>query len=260
MNFPRVLLVGGLLLAGMLAHAEHFMFQSAWEADWHGALGTRTLRSLRHPLAFDRLNGRPGDKTIDRHEAAGLAAGANSLSPAVDVRAGARASCNPECLLRGAPLSRGLVRHENLWRVASGRPVFPERRSFAEDCRPDVFSGKCGKPEEGPSANRMTDVDQACATEFSTAPRLKVPLKSVCPGASLLSSSFVQPPDDISDWLRFTDRKGNRIFVADRHRVTALLVASGVLAGEARVSESHRRQRPTEGNDGRVGAAVGAWR
>jgi opacity protein-like surface antigen len=141
MNFLRVLLAGGVVLTALPLHAvyapvpeqeqgkslvlslksglvydtnlfasasanvESSIFQLIPKAAYNASVTDQTFLSASYQLTFEHFDNRPGDKTLDSHEA--MARVAHSFSPGttLDVLDVFSVSRNPESLLNGLPVN-----------------------------------------------------------------------------------------------------------------------------------------------------------
>lgn len=149
MNFLRVLLAGGLLLAASPAHAvyapipeqeqgktlvltlksgfsydtnlfaaasknvESSIFLIAPKAAYNASLTDQTFLSLSYQLTLEHFDNRPGDKTLDGHEVTARVAHAFTPATTLDVLEVFQASRNPESLLNGLPLNSDQSNNRN---------------------------------------------------------------------------------------------------------------------------------------------------
>lgn len=149
MNFPRVLLAGGLLLAACPAYAvyapipeqdqgkslvlslkgglsydtnvfgaasknvESSVFTFAPKAAYNASLTSQTFFSSSYQLTLDHYDNRPGDKTLDNHELTARLAHAFSPATNLDVLDIFQVQRNPESLLNGLPLNSDQSNNHN---------------------------------------------------------------------------------------------------------------------------------------------------
>jgi opacity protein-like surface antigen len=141
MNFPRALIAGGLLLTASAARAvyapvpeqelgkslvisvksalaydtnlfaasaknvESSVFQVAPKIAYNASVTDQTFLSLSYQATVEHFEDRPGDRTLDSHEAMVRVAHAFSQTATIDVLDVFQALRNPESLLNGLPVN-----------------------------------------------------------------------------------------------------------------------------------------------------------
>lgn len=149
MNFSRVLMAGGLLLAASPLRAvyapvpeqelgkslvvslksalaydtnlfgaaaknvESTVFQAVPKIAYNASVTDQTFLSLGYQLTLEHFGDRPGDQTLDSHEALVRVAHAFSQTATIDVLDVFQATRNPESLLNGLPVNTDQSNHRN---------------------------------------------------------------------------------------------------------------------------------------------------
>lgn len=149
MNFPRVLFAGGLLLAALPAHAvyapvpeqelgkslvvslksavgydtnlfgaaaknvESTVFQAVPKVAYNASVTDQTFLSTGYQLTLEHFGSRPGNRTLDSHEATLRVAHAFSQTATIDVLDIFQATRNPESLLNGLPVNTDQSNNRN---------------------------------------------------------------------------------------------------------------------------------------------------
>jgi hypothetical protein len=149
MIFPRVFLAGGLLAAALPARAvyapvpeqdqgkslvvtlkagvsydtnlfgastraiDSSVFQLSPKVAYNASLTSQTFASASYQPTIDHFDKRPGDKTLDSHEATARVAHAFSATTTLDVLEIYQVARNPESLLSGLPLNSDQSNNRN---------------------------------------------------------------------------------------------------------------------------------------------------